>query len=644
MDKSIKRYLLLVSLFILSIFAAVLLLISNTIVAKAETIEETGENSLTLIHLDGITATNRPYDGTVSVDVDYSNVKIYDSDNTLITDDGLSIESITGTVDSKNAGLHSVALTVKLSGENSDKYQVDLSKTIVSVEISPKFISISSLEIQNRPYNGTTNISLQYELDEIVQGDIVYLEVSGNVSSKIGNALRLQDVSARLGGIEGHINNYSLQPVTCPIDVNITQKPITISSLPIKNKIYDGTDSVNLVYDSLDGVVSGDVVKLKIDGRIGQKDVANNVNVTVTATALEGDDALYYSLESLPLTVYINVVKKDLSINGVEVESREYNGSTDVKIKGGVISGVISGDSISVSLSGKMANKDVGHKEIISIVPIFSGKDANNYTLALNTSLYVDIYKKTLSIAPINAKNKIYDGTTKIEVEGGDLSGLITNDQVELAINCDTMDANIGINKAAMCSFNLIGVDAHNYNLPFANQVISVTINERTISMSNLQAISREYDATCDIELIAGELINTIAGDDVRAAMGYGRIKNKDVGVDKSVDITIKLEGEDALNYSITQPQNVTVSIYKRRVWLIGVVAEDKEYDGNTDVKISGGLLFGVCSEDEGKLGFDLSGARFEDKSDGINKKVLFSAELIGEAAYNYEQIGRAHV
>ena len=169
MDKSIKRYLLLVSLFILSIFAAVLLLISNTIVAKAETIEETGENSLTLIHLDGITATNRPYDGTVSVDVDYSNVKIYDSDNTLITDDGLSIESITGTVDSKNAGLHSVALTVKLSGENSDKYQVDLSKTIVSVEISPKFISISSLEIQNRPYNGTTNISLQYELDEIVQ-------------------------------------------------------------------------------------------------------------------------------------------------------------------------------------------------------------------------------------------------------------------------------------------------------------------------------------------------------------------------------------------------------------------------------------------------------------------------------------------
>ena len=195
MDKSIKRYLLLVSLFILSIFAAVLLLISNTIVAKAETIEETGENSLTLIHLDGITATNRPYDGTVSVDVDYSNVKIYDSDNTLITDDGLSIESITGTVDSKNAGLHSVALTVKLSGENSDKYQVDLSKTIVSVEISPKFISISSLEIQNRPYNGTTNISLQYELDEIVQGDIVYLEVSGNVSSKIGNALRLQDVS-----------------------------------------------------------------------------------------------------------------------------------------------------------------------------------------------------------------------------------------------------------------------------------------------------------------------------------------------------------------------------------------------------------------------------------------------------------------
>lgn len=642
MDKTLKRYLILVSMLILFIFWAVLLLAANdTITVKAETIQEVDENSSTLIYIDGITAANRPYDGTVLVDIDYSNAKIYDSDNnTLIEDDDLSIESITGTIDSKNAGSHSVSLAVKLIGENSDKYQVDLSKTIVSVEITPKSISISSLEIQNRIYNGTTNISLQYELDDVVPGDIVYLEVSGNVSSKIGNALRLQDISTRLGGIEGHIKNYSLQPLNCPIDVNITQKPIAISSLPIINKTYDGTDSVNLVYDNLDGVVSGDMVKLRIDGSIEKKDVANNVSVTLTTTTLEGDDALYYYLESLPHTVYINVIKKDLTISGVEAEPREYNGSTDVEIKGGVISGVISGDSLSVSLSGKMANKDVGsHKEIISIVPIFSGRDANNYTLTLNTSLYVDIYKKPLSIAQINAKNKTYDGTTRIEVEGGDLSGLITNDQVKLAINCDTLDANVGTNKAAMCSFNLTGIDAHNYDLPFNNQVINVTISKRTISMSNLQAINREYDATCDIELIAGDLINTIAGDDVRVVMGYGRIINKDVGVDKGVEVTLKLEGDDALNYSITQPQNVTVSIYKRKIWLIGVTAEDKEYDGKTNVKISGGLLFGVCSEDIEKLGFTLGEARFEDKRDGINKKVLFSAELVGEAASNYELI-----
>ena len=117
--------------------------------------------------------------------------------------------------------------------------------------------------------------------------------------------------------------------------------------------------------------------------------------------------------------------------------------------------------------------------------------------------------------------------------------------------------------------------------------------------------------------------------------------EDSNAGKDKNIIINgLQVEGEDAFNYSFKTP-NVTASIYKKEVTLIGFDICDKIYDGLTLANIEGLPKLDGMLENETSLSYigNLS-AKFENSEIGENKKIYFDGlTLTGENACNYQLV-----
>lgn len=171
----------------------------------------------------------------------------------------------------------------------------------------------------------------------------------------------------------------------------------------------------------------------------------------------------------------------------------------------------------------------------------------------------------------------------------------------------------------------------------------SLTIAPKPLTVTGLTAQTRVYDGTKDVTLTGGFLDGVIAGDDVSATMPQtGTYDSADAGSGKAVNITaIDLTGEDAANYSLTQP-DVTGEITKRPVE-ITITCADKEYDGTTDATVSTWKFeaengdSGIIEADKDNITVTVSSATFADKNAGEGKQVTIgTVTTSGDAAKNY--------
>lgn len=98
-------------------------------------------------------------------------------------------------------------------------------------------------------------------------------------------------------------------------------------------------------------------------------------------------------------------------------------------------------------------------------------------------------------------------------------------------------------------------------------QTVSASVTTRIVSpltITDVSAVDREYEAgNTSVTLSGGILQGVQEGDDVGFTLGTGTIENADAGADKAVTTAIKLTGDDAANYTLTQPSGVKVTINK---------------------------------------------------------------------------------
>jgi hypothetical protein len=248
-------------------------------------------------------------------------------------------------------------------------------------------------------------------------------------------------------------------------------------SFSVADKVYDGNVAATVLDNLLvmETPVSGDDPTLKPVAAFVDKNVATSKSVSLTEESLlVGETAFNYSLSLVGAPpASADILSAELTVTGAMVDDKVYDGSAEAAISGGVLMDVIDGDVVSLSepQMGTFAQATVGIG--IAVTPGFElvGEDANNYELRQPADLMADINVRSLTLPDLIVADKVYDGTTRAEIEVfGVLAGVVNSDDVSLdsAAAVAHFDSfGVGVGKTVTVSgLALVGPSAHNYSIP----------------------------------------------------------------------------------------------------------------------------------------------------------------------------------
>ncbi len=585
--------------------------------------------------------------GTVTTD------KEYDRTNTAILTGGvlngvISGEDVSlvlsGRYSSSNAGgPYVITSTSTIVGNDIANY------TLTQPTLTPRSISKVSLTVigastADKVYNGNTIATVTGgSLVGVVPGDVVSLTQSGIFPDKNVGGPYVITPNFSIGGAPS-VNYNLIQPLLA--DASITPKTLTISGTS-QNKVYDGTTIATLNGGGLVGVVSGESVLLDLIVNYYSplsgdpiKDAGGPYNVISTSTIASGDigtDINNYTLQQ-PTLSQRNITKIPLTITGATTVDKVYDRTRNATISNGVLNGVLSGEDVTVNLSGLFSSANAGGPYDITSTSTLTGLDAGNYTLTQPLLTPRSISKITLTITGAYSTDKVYDGTTDVNVIGGVLEGIVPGDIVTLSQSGIYPTKNVGGPYDVVPNFSISGSASINYILMQAD-LAKASITPRPLSIvGNTQ--NKMYDGTDTATLIGGSLSGVVSGEDVVLNL-IVKYSSKDAGGPYTITSTSTISGADyGDNYTFTQPTLTPRSITKIPLTITGVMAENKIYDGTRTATLilNNPTLNGTIVSGET---LTLNSANvigtFDTKDVGLNKTVTASNFIIeGPFIANY--------
>ena len=128
----------------------------------------------------------------------------------------------------------------------------------------------------------------------------------------------------------------------------------------------------------------------------------------ITVKRLKADG---YNESPVSDALTITVIQRPLVIEGLEADTRTYNGKNIVTLKGGTLNGVLDTDTILcyIPTIGTMSDAHVGTDKVVSVlIPELKGSARNNYIISEIDSVTVEISKATITITPDSELTKIY--------------------------------------------------------------------------------------------------------------------------------------------------------------------------------------------------------------------------------------------
>ena len=256
-------------------------------------------------------------------------------------------------------------------------------------------------------------------------------------------------------------------PVIQTLTVN--PKALTITGISVDDKQYDATKDATYNNGILIGVINSDDITLVLGtAEFTSKTVGLNKPVAFSGFSIIGSDIGNYQLDQ-PLNTVADISVAPLTILDLSTLSRAYDGTIDVSITEGHLSGLILADDVTlVQGFGEMENKIIGTNKVVHLSGYsLLGYDAENYDLTQPNDLTTDIFQANLDISGVVANDKDYDGTSDCTLSGGILIGKIPTDAVTLNYGTALfIDKFVGENKTVNVSnFTISGADAGNYNL-----------------------------------------------------------------------------------------------------------------------------------------------------------------------------------
>ena len=630
----------------------------------------------------GLTANNKPYDGTTTAMISSNSVVLGgiaagDSANVHVSTNGY-------TAGFASAGVaNGMAVTVgglTLTGSAATNYSLT-QPTGLTANITATAVTIASgVTVNNKIYNGTTTATISTNavvLSGVLAGDAANIALSTNgytaafISAGAANGKSVSVSGLTLTGSAA--TNYSLTQPT-GLTANIATATATVTAgVTANNKTYDGTTTAGISTNTVvfSGVLAADAanVKLATNGYTASfmsVGVANGITVTVSGLSLTGSAATNYSLTQ-PTGLTANITAAAVTVaSGVTANGKVYDGSTTATISttSVVLSGVAAGDAGNVVLStngytATFATAGTGTGKSVTVGGLsLTGSAAGNYTLTQPTGLTANITVAPVTVAGgVTANNKIYNGNTSatLSTNAVILSGVVTGDtgSVRLDTNgyaASFTSASVGnVIAVTVSGLGLTGSAATNYSLTQPTGLTANITAATVLITSGVTANSKVYDGTTTTGISSNNVVfnGLVAADAANVKLstnGYtATFASANVGNGIMVTVGgLTLTGSAAGNYTLTQPTGLTANITALSVTVAsGVTANNKAYDGSTAATISTGtvVLSGVRAGDMGNVALSTSNytATFASAGAGNGKSVTVSGlSLTGSAAANY--------
>lgn len=194
----------------------------------------------------------------------------------------------------------------------------------------------------------------------------------------------------------------------------------------------------------------------------------------------------------------------------------------------------------------------------------------NNFGSDNRTLVYTRT-TKPLILSGGSANDKVYDGTATATLTSATvLLGVVNEDDVSLTGTPEAMfnNALAGTGKAiSINGYSLTGTNAANYNLILPQQPEGLTadITAKELTIADVTINDKDYDATTTATISGTAILNgVVEGDDVvlNTASAIAEFTSPEPGEDIPVTVSgYTLQGTDAANYSLTQPQSLTATI-----------------------------------------------------------------------------------
>lgn len=289
--------------------------------------------------------------------------------------------------------------------------------------------------------------------------------------------------------IESENNNYKIVNV---LEYEIKPMPLVLAWKGESSFVYNGNarrPEAKIVTEAFD------TVEL-VYGVCNNIDVGQDYTIEITC-----NNANYILVNDLTYSI----MPKQLEVVWEE-DTLTYNGSS--QHPNATVEGSIQGENISLKYVNCENNFDVGVKYTAMVVLDESNPINGNYVLnQAQVETTYRINKKKLELVNIKAIDREYNDKTAIEMEGGELKGVISGDAVTFITNMAVaMNATAGENKAVMFMPTLQGEHAYRYRINVPD--VTVNIYKAKFDISNLEfnGLSYLYDGEVKSVQMQGDL------------------------------------------------------------------------------------------------------------------------------------------
>ncbi|MDY5510983.1 MAG: YDG domain-containing protein, partial [Dysosmobacter sp.] len=346
-----------------------------------ENYNDTEEKSFTIVvsprpvTVSGITAESKTYDGNTNADLVYTGAVFNDK----LDGDTLTVNATGAFEDANAADDKTVNITnLALDGTSKDNYilaeegqQATATATISRKEITP------TIEVSGTyAYTGsaiTPAFTVKDVETPLTEGDYTAV-VTDNTAAGTGKIT----VTAKDTGnysFDKAQETFTINPAA--LSASVTLEDWTYGDEPNTPEVTGNTENGEVTYLYKAKTAGDDAYSETVPTEAGEYTVQANIAATDNCQAAV-------------VTRDFTIEKKTLTVTGLTATNRVYDGTRDVTLTGGTLSGVVSGDENGVSATipdrGTVASADAGSDKAVSFTAItISGEKAGNYTLTQPT-------------------------------------------------------------------------------------------------------------------------------------------------------------------------------------------------------------------------------------------------------------------